>query len=258
MQNTSQLLGIQSYSLRHCKDNVQVAEQIRACGVSVLELSGVHADFDDPEACARAVQPFLDAGIAIPSLGVNWIEDTGSRATRWFETAHRIGTRYMSISFQPESSPATWRFAERMAEKYDLLLGIHNHGGWDWLGSRRMLSHVLKNTNERVGLCLDTAWALDSGENVYEMIETFSERLYGMHLKDFVFDRARKPEDVVIGTGNIELARLVPLLTQLPALGFAVIEYEKNPENPLPALQASVQAILAALQPAENQRSHHP
>ena len=36
-------------------------------------------------------------------------------------------------------------------------------------------------------------------------MEKFGKRMYGVHVKDFVFDRAGKWEDVVVGTGNLKL-----------------------------------------------------
>jgi sugar phosphate isomerase/epimerase len=106
-----------------------------------------------------------------------------------------------------------------------------------------MLQHVFANTNDRIGLCLDTAWALDAGEDPLFLIEKFAKRLYGLHLKDFVFDRARKPQDVVVGTGNLDLKKISAALAQANFSGFAVLEYEGEPANPVPAVSQCVQAI---------------
>lgn len=42
----------------------------------------------------------------------------------------------------------------------------------------------------------------DSGLDPVEMAQKFSERLYSVHIKDFSFNPAGKPEDVVAGEGD--------------------------------------------------------
>jgi sugar phosphate isomerase/epimerase len=102
---------------------------------------------------------------------------------------------------------------------------------------------VFAQASPRIGLSLDTAWALDAGEDPVKMIEEFGPRLALVHLKDFVFDRARKPEDVVVGTGNLPLPNVAAALAKAGFDGELVIEYEGDVANPVPALTACVQAI---------------
>ncbi len=147
----------------------------------------------------------------------------------------------MSCDFGLDQTPACYRTAEKLADKYDVRLAIHNHGGRHWLGNVTTIDYVLKNTSERVGLCLDTAWALDAREDPIAMAEKFLPRLYGVHVKDFVFDRARNPEDVVIGTGNLNLPKLMSILKSAPKLGSTILEYEGSVENPVPALSQCVE-----------------
>jgi hypothetical protein len=90
---------------------------------------------------------------------------------------------------------------------------------------------------------LACAWALDAGEDPVKMIEEFGPRLALVHLKDFVFDRARKPEDVVVGTGNLSLPKVATALASSGFAGELVLEYEGDVANPVPALAACVQAI---------------
>jgi len=79
------------------------------------------------------------------------------------------------------------------------------------------------------------------------MATRFGDRLYGTHIKDFVFDRARRSEDVIVGTGNLDLPAFVELLEASPTLKFAVLEYEGDVENPVPALKECVTAVRATL-----------
>ncbi|MFI5356910.1 MAG: sugar phosphate isomerase/epimerase family protein, partial [Opitutales bacterium] len=123
---------------------------------------------------------------------------------------------------------------------------IHNHGGRHWLGNAQMLESVFARTSPRIGLCLDTAWALDAHEDPVALAEKFADRLYGVHLKDFVFDRAGKPADTILGQGNLDLPKFLKLLGGNERTQSVIIEYEGDIENPVPALSECVRQIQAA------------
>ena len=151
----------------------------------------------------------------------------------------------MSISFKPESMFDGVKNIDKLAEKYDLKLGIHNHGGYDWLGNETILKYIFEKTSPRIGLHMDTAWALDAKMKPIEWVEKFAARLHGVHVKDFVFDRARQSTDVIIGTGNLDLPKLMSSLKQINFSGPLVIEYEGDEKNPVPALKECVAALKA-------------
>ena len=127
------------------------------------------------------------------------------------------------------------------------MLGIHNHGGYDWLGNATMLQHTLKNTGERIGLCIDSAWCLQSKEDPVKWAERFNSRLYGVHIKDFVFKPTGKHEDVVVGTGNLKLPEFMKLSLKAPKVVAVTLEYEGDIENPGPKLRECVEKIAAAV-----------
>jgi len=241
-------LGIQSYCFRGFESNEDVIRCLKECGVSTVELCCVHMDFSDVSAFDGVIGLYADAGIDIVAIGVETMLSNETEERKRFEFMKKAGAEVMSIDFHPSSSPESWRTAERLAEEYDVRLGIHNHGGHHWLGSSQMLEHVFANTNDRIGLCLDTAWALDSREDPVAMAERFGTRLYGVHVKDFVFDRARQPEDVVVGQGNLDLPAFLGTLEKVGFNGAMVLEYEGDVENPVPALTSCVNAVREAAQ----------
>ena len=241
--DVSKELGVQSYCFRGFKENERVAELVRECGLSNIELCGVHADFADESGFGRIIETYTSRGVKIISIGVQRFSADEAAERKYFEFAARAGAKVISADFAVDSVPASFRTAEKLADEYDISLAIHNHGGRHWLGPAAMLRQVFASTSARIGLCLDTAWALDSGEDPVAMAETFADRLYGLHFKDFVFDRARKPEDVVVGQGNLALAQLMRALESNGFEGAAVLEYEADVSNPVPALQACVAAI---------------
>jgi sugar phosphate isomerase/epimerase len=236
-------LGVQSYCFRHFKDNRKVAELTRQCGLDRIELGGGNMDLANPGSWGQVLKIYGDAGVKIVGLGVQRMMNDPAKERAYFEFVKAAGAKFMSVTFSVDAVPAAYRAAEKLADEYDVKLAIHNHGGRDWLGCSAMLAHVFRNTSPRIGLCLDTAWAMDSGEDPVAVAEKFGDRLYGLHVKDFTFDSAGKGHDVVVGTGNLDLRKLAETLRKVNFAGYAVLEYEAEPENPVPAIQQCVRAV---------------
>ena len=239
-------LGVQSYCFRKFRDNKVVARMVRDCGLDRIELCGVHCDFTDVFKFRDVVATYRDAGVQICSIGVQGMNNDASKERNFFEFIKMAGANLISVDFSPESVPEAYRTAEKLADEYDVKLAIHNHGSRHWLGSEQMLNYVFKNTSSRIGLCLDTAWALDSREDPLHLVEKFKERIYIVHLKDFIFDRSAKPQDVILGEGNLNLKGLLEVLDKNSFSGEAVIEYEGDVENPVPAIKKCVEAVSKA------------
>lgn len=236
-------LAVQSYCFRGFKNNADVIEKVKACGLSAIELCAVHADFNNEAIFAEVIDLYRKAGIRICSIGVQSFSGKEAVERKWFEFAKRAGATTISASFNLDSVPGSYRVAEKLADEYDINLAIHNHGGRHWLGSAQMLNSVFQQTSPRIGLMIDTAWALDSHEDPVAMCEKFGSRLYGLHLKDFAFDRAGKPQDVVVGSGNLPLPKLFATLKKVGFKGNLILEYEGDVNNPVPALKECVVAV---------------
>ncbi len=243
MINVGQELGVQSYCFRGFKENSKVCELVKEIGVNAIELCGVHLDFTDESQFDAAISAYQDNGVKIVSIGVQGFSGDAAVEEKNFEFTRRAGAKFMAVDFNPATWQAATASAQAMAERYDVKLGIHNHGGPHWLGNRAMLRQLFAESGPRIGLCLDTAWAIDAREDPVTMVEEFSDRLFGLHIKDLIFDRARTPEDVVVGTGNMDLPKLQAALKKIDFAGYAVLEYEGDVDNPVPALSECVAAV---------------
>jgi len=240
-------LGVQSYCLRGIHDNDKVAEAVKRCGLRRIEVCAVHTGFDDPEAFADLAGLYRKAGVPIVSIGVNRIDTDRAKAEQLFACAKAAGLERMSVDFPLDGIDEALAIADELSETHGVALGIHNHGGRHWLGSTTALRWVFGKTSARIGLSLDTAWALDSREDPIKMIEEFGERLHLIHIKDFVFGRDRTPEDVIVGTGNLSLIELDRALSGVGFAGEAILEYEGDVDNPIPALRECVSAVGAQM-----------
>ena len=241
------LFGVQSYCFRNTNDNAQTAELVKSCGLDTIEVCRVHVDFEDQTAHAPAIEAYRNAGVQLVSIGVNPIGADEAKARCLFEFARKAGLRLMSIDFPIEAVPECFALADRLAEEYDIRLGVHNHGGRHWLGSAQALQWVFRHTSSRIGVSLDTAWALDSREDPVEMVDRFADRVYIVHLKDFLFDEARNPRDVIVGTGNLDLPALDKALADTGFTGPAILEYEGDVEDPVPSLRECAEAVRTSM-----------
>lgn len=226
-------LGIQSWCFRKYATVAELIPDLRSCGVNHLEICGVHVDWSNP---AETVKICRDAGVVLSAFGVNRFTADEAAARRVFEFAALAGIPTISADIQFEAID----LIEKLCAEYGKKLAHHNHGRKHLTGSLAMLDELFRRTSPNVGLCLDTAWMLDSGEDPVAVAEKYRERLYGLHLKDFVFDRAGKPADVVIGTGNLHLDAMMKLLRKTGFSGYLTIEYEGDKEDPVPALKCCV------------------
>lgn len=241
-----QKIAVQSFCFRGFRTNEEVAAKVKAIGLDALEPCGLHVDFAAAGARDAALAAYQAAGVELVSCGVNTITGDGSAAEGAFRFARQAGFPVISADVTPPAAWDTFAAAERLAEQYDVNVALHNHGGAHWLGSAQMLEEVFRRTGPRIGLMLDTAWAIDSREDPVKLVQRFGDRLMGVHLKDFVYTREREPVDVVIGTGILDLPGLVAALGEVGFNGAAIIEYEGDVANPVPALTECVQTINQA------------
>lgn len=241
--------GVQSYCFRDFKDNAVVAQKVKEIGVDKIEICSVHGDLGNPESFKNVVKTYNDAGVKVVSIGVQTFRGDDSEKA-WFETAKVAGAKHISAHFTVDTFQTAVPKTAKLAEQYDLRIGIHCHGGYHFGGQPDVLAHLLKLGGDRIGVCIDTAWAMQIGPrqgNPVNWVEKFKGRIYGIHYKDFTFERNGAWKDVVVGTGNLDLPAFVKALNDSGFDGMAVIEYEADPQNPVPALKECVNKMRSLM-----------
>lgn len=243
MINIGKELAVQSYCYRGFKDIHQFLAKVKETGLDRVELCFAHVKPSQPETFDAILKAHKDAGVQIISYGVHGMGQNEADDRAAFEFCKAAGAKQMNIDFKPETFQKALPFAEKLAEEYDLKLMIHNHGGRHWLGSAQMLEYVFSQASRRIGLGMDTAWMLHSHEDPIAMVERFGKRLYGLHLKDFTFNRDGSFQDAVVGTGCLNLTALNEALRKIDFNGVAILEFEGNVDNPVPATIECVKNI---------------
>lgn len=237
-------LGVKSYSFRHIKESADVAAAVRSCDSDGIDLSACHVNYDDTAQQEQALAVYRAAGVRVSGIGVVGLRPDDAWNRRFFEFARRARCGVVSFSFEPDDHETTLRSAEKLCEEFNVRGAIHNHGGYNWLGNSTMLDYIFKRTSQRIGLCLDTAWCLQAGESPVVWLEKFGAKLYGLHLKDFLFSEKGRSRDTIVGSGSLDLPEFLKVFKTLPFTGSAVVEYEGD--DAVDATRRCVAAIRAA------------
>jgi inosose dehydratase len=235
-------LGVQSWSFRCFKTNAEVAEALTECGVTKVELGHSHVNPAAGEA-RKIVEFYAGLGIEVTSIGLFRIGPDEARAREVFEFARTAELP----AFTGDVTPGGMPIAEKLCQEYGVRLAVHNHGRQHRYGPSWAATEMLAQTSPNIGLCLDTAWAIDSGDDPVALVKRHASRLYGVHVKDFVFDRAGKPVDVAAGQGVLDLDGLLRALLEIGFSGYLTAEYEGDAEDPVPPVRRCVEAVRQAL-----------
>jgi sugar phosphate isomerase/epimerase len=240
-------LGIQSFCFRSMKTHEQLIGALLECGVNHFELCGIHFDPQKSGDAKAVVEQYKRSGIALSAFGVNGFTADEAAARKVFEFAAAAGFPTISADFQPSALPVV----EKLCGEYQKKVAVHNHGRKHRYGPVWALESLFNNSSPNIGLCLDTAWMLDSGGDPLAVAEKFRDRLYGVHLKDFTFDRAGKHQDVIVGTGNLNLPAFAAFLVKTNFDGYLTLEYEGDKDHPVPSVKKCVESVRAAFAQVE-------
>jgi sugar phosphate isomerase/epimerase len=237
-------LGIQSYCYRVYQDLESLADALEQSGLKAVEMWRGHLPFDsDAETIRHAVTYLAGRGIKFSSYGAVTITEDEEQARQVLELAKIIGVKAVTMKVKHEA----YTMLEKLLEEYDLYCAMHNHGRNHIYGTMAKLDAMIAQTSPRFGVCLDTAWMLDAGEDPLEAARHFADRLYGVHLKDFLFDADEKPHDVIIGQGKLDLPGFMRVLQDIDFSGYLSIEYEGVEEDPIPNTVKCVEAVQIAV-----------
>ena len=234
-------LGIQSWCFRGFKTHEEVIRATKEIGLTCVEMCSAHVNFSDESTFDPMVRLYRDAGITINSTTSRFRNDETS-ARKVFEFARIAGFSTIGALPEPDSLP----LLDRLCDEYGMKIGIHNHGrqiehrfSFSWL-----LQDAFDKISPNIGLTLDTAWALDVMENPVEFARKFADRLYGVHIKDFVFNRDGSPVDAIIGTGNLCLKDFLGTLKEIGFQGYMSIEYDGAMNDPIPSAKECLKQLL--------------
>jgi len=138
----------------------------------------------------------------------------------------------------------------KKVQEYNIRLAIHNHGpGDERYPSPQSAYDLIKNMDQRMGLCLDIGHSMRLGLDPAQAAEQFADRLYDVHIKD-VTAASAEGQSIEIGRGIIDIPLFLSTLLKINYQGTVAFEFEKDEMDPLPGLAESlgyVKGILSVI-----------
>ncbi len=240
-------MGIQSYSLRGF--GVQGAlEHINKLGLHYVEFfSGHFAPTLDEKKLADMKANLGKLNISISAHGVNGFSANHDANEQWFKFAKAAGIKVISA----DPSPDSFDSLDKLVAKYDIRIGIHNHGPNHRYNKITDTLKAIEGHDKRIGFAADLGHYIRSGEDPAKVIHAANDRLFGIHLKDFA-EMKGNAKGTILGKGVMNVDEVFTALRKVkfPADGALSLEYEENPKDPIEDIKACLEAAAAAAQKA--------
>jgi sugar phosphate isomerase/epimerase len=240
-------LGVASYSLRNFSRQ-QAIEMTKALGTPFINLKSMHLPYEStPAEIAAAREEFESAGLQIVGGGMITFEtDTDEGVRKYFDYAKAAGMPVIVGTSKPAMLPRI----EKFVKQYNIKLAIHNHGPEDQeFPSPYDVLKAVKGMDPRVGLCMDIGHTVRTGTDPVRAAADAGPRLLDMHAKD-LRDLGVKESQCIVGEGKIPIPALFRQLERMKYSGYVNLEYEIDPDNPLPGMKQSfayMRGVLAGL-----------
>lgn len=238
-------LGVATVSLKALPLE-NMLEAVKRIGLPAISLHRAHSPWENnPPAWQAVAEKVRAAGVSVHCCGVLYLKNEEAAARRMMDYVKTLGVSLFSCSIEPAGLP----LLEKLVKEYDVRAAIHNHGPEDksW-PSVTGVWNAIQDLDPRIGLCFDVGHSHRSGENPAELFARFRSRLYDVHLKDSVAEvGATGDKPVEMGRGRLDLAGM---LTALIGIGYREnvwLEYEKDPNDPVPGLAESAGYVRGLL-----------
>lgn len=234
--DTGLKLGVATYSLRKFT-RAQAIPMLKELGVRYLSIKEVHLPYKDtPEELKHGRKEFDDAGFTIVSGGVVVTRDEDEAALRRYFDYGRICRMPMLIMMPTERQlPAI----DKLSNEYGIKVAIHNHGPEDKnFPTPESVYQAIRSMDRRISLCVDIGHTARTGEDPVRAIEKCADRMSDMHIKDLKDTHSHS--DCEVGKGVLPIVDVLRFLQKIRFPGNIALEYEADPENPLPGMRASL------------------
>jgi sugar phosphate isomerase/epimerase len=237
------LLGVASYSF-HKLDRQHVIDGTKALKTPYLNVKDVHLPMGTPDEISKAAAEFRAAGLVLTGAGTIYFEkDEDDDIRKKFEYCKIAGIPMIVAGPTLETLPRV----EKFAKEYDIKIAIHNHGPEDkHFPSPMDALKAVKGLDPRMGLCIDVGHTVRTGTDVVEAIKAAGPRLFDMHIKDLANFRDSNSQ-VPVGDGAMPIVAIFHALIAIRFKGHVMLEYEIEPDNPLPGMIKSFAYMRGAL-----------
>lgn len=229
--------GVQLYSLRDIiKDKVSLEktlEQIKKLGVDIVELTNAYGA--TPK---ELMQISHNTGVKIHSTHTDFQRLT-KETEKVIEEHLEFGCNNIGIGCMPRNLYDISKIEElkkfgnclnnigSIAEKYNTTVTYHNHAfEFNKIAQKSVLDYIIEYTNNNIMLTLDLYWVTVGGEDAFDAIEKYKNRINILHLKDYKKGIFR-PKMLAVGKGQLNI---IGLLKKAETCGieYAMIELDRS------------------------------
>lgn len=235
-------LGMASYTFREfsLEDTLKMTKRL---GLERIAFKSFHLPLESSDEEIKIVaEKTRAAGLDLYGCGVVYMQ-TEDEVERAFHYAKTAGMRI--IIGVP--NPDLLKKVNKMVNKYNIKVAIHNHGPDDKLYPTPESAYVrIKNLDPRIGLCIDIGHTQRAGVDPSESALKFADRLHDVHIKD-VTTATKEGGTIEIGHGVIDIPKFLRTLIKLNYKGSVSFEFEKDGKDPLPGVAESVGYVRGVL-----------
>jgi sugar phosphate isomerase/epimerase len=225
-------LAVQAYTFRD-RSFVETVETAKRLGIQYIEmypgqrLGGAMEGSTDfkkitPETVAQLRKFIDDSGVQVVSYGVTGAanEEQWDQMARF---AHAIGIKTIQVEISPDRGK--FDLAEKMAEKHNLMIAIHNHR--QECGKPEGVLQQLEGRGARVGAGCDIGHWMRAGVTPLDGVKLLKGKWCTMHLVDVErIANEKNIRDVPYGQGAGNLKAVLDELKSQGFKGFVTLEYE--------------------------------
>lgn len=240
--------GLCSYTFRNF-DRARLIGFMKQLNVSQLNVKDTKDHLPlEPAAEAAALADYAAAGIKLHAAGAIYFEkDDDADIRNKFEYCKRAN---IPVIVAGDPAPQILPKIEKYVKQYNIRFAIHNHGPEDklWPSPLKVLKAV-RDMDPRMGCCIDVGHTVSTGMDVVRAIHEAGPRLFNVHMKDLKNLRDEE-SGVPVGEGAMPTRGIFEALIAIQYPGFVDLEYEIQPENPMPGVTASfayMRGVLAGM-----------
>ncbi|HZR21274.1 MAG TPA: sugar phosphate isomerase/epimerase [Verrucomicrobiae bacterium] len=239
-------LGMASYTFRKFSLDQAIAMSKEAGAVSI-SLKDFHLPYkSSPAERQEARRKVESGGLVLASGGVIYMKNNEEEIRRFFEYAKDAGMPTIVCSPDTDALDTV----EKMVKEYNIRIAIHNHGPGDKkYPSPLDVLRLVKDRDERMGICIDVGHTVRIGEDPVEAIHQCAKRLYDFHIKDET-EATAKGKPIPVGQGVIDIVGVLKALLEIQYAFNIGLEYEDKENDPMPGVIESfgyMRGVLAAI-----------
>jgi sugar phosphate isomerase/epimerase len=152
-----------------------------------------------------------------------------------------VGVPFKMVDKKRVSSPELLQVVNRKVREYDMKYAIHNHGPDmpELFPTAESAIELIKDLDQRVGLCLDIGHQLRDGKDPVKAMLEFADRVHDIHIKN-VTAATKQGRAIEMPRGAIDMPAFVRALRKVKYSGMCSLEFEKDMDNPIVGIAESI------------------